>query len=491
MPRIRPESVLHAWERVEQFETHGRGHRPVEKAARAQFATPRALARALVQPVVDAQRVLDPAVGGGALLVAWAEANVGQPVERLDALHGMDADPAAIAVASEVLAILRGAPVPSAPASLWCGDALLEAIAPPMVRAPFDAVISNPPWVSYSGRHAATIDRERSELLAAAYPSYQGWPSLHGPFTELAARRLAPDGTLCILLPAAVATGERYRATRRAVTTRIRLRGAVTPVDERAFGGVLQPAILMVGDRVGELGRGSEAVWPSARQRGSEPDTAWVERVSRLPKVPARVFGDVGVHTGNASRTLLLDAPCAHAVAIREGRDVHSGRLQAPSRWLRTDVVPVARGAQGPRFRLGDLSRFASVPIVLRQTASRPIAALHAPAAPFRNSVLACFGLDGVPHALTVAWLNSAVVGTWFMQTSADAMQRTFPQIKVRALRGIPLPIGGVAALSQLAPVLASDGLAAMDDAIAVAYGLSPRERCSLAVESPGPKGTA
>lgn len=484
MSRIEPNAVTRAWEAVEQFEAHAGVARAGDKAERGQFATPRAVARALVRPVASAKRVLDPAVGGGALWVAWAEANLGAPIARLDALHGQDSDPAAVATARRVLAILRNGEARADAPEPQHGDSLLEPARAATYRRAFDAIISNPPWVSHSGRHARAVDSAHAARLAAGYAAYRGWPSLHGPFAELAARRLAPGGTMCLLLPAAVATGASYAATREAVTSYVRLRGSAARIDERAFGGVVQPSVLVVGDRLGTVCQGSRSAWAVSPAPSRALVPAWMAQLATLPRVPAHAFGDIGVHTGNAAQALILDAPCAGAVPIREGRDIGVGTLRAAQRWLRTDLVPVGRGRPGLRFRIGDLRRFARVPIVLRQTASRPVAAPHEPVAAFRNSVLASFGLEGVPHAVTVAWLNSALVGAWFGAMSLDTAQRTFPQIKLRELRALPMPAGGPLGLAALAPVVASGDTAAIDAAIGVAYGLDA-SACSALVASP------
>jgi len=96
--------------------------------------------------------------------------------------------------------------------------------------------------------------------------------------------------------------------------------------------------------------------------------------------------------------------------------------------------------------RIGKPERYLSTPILLRQTAERPIAARHQPTAYFRNSVLACNGVAGVPDEVLVAVLNSELIGSWYSQRFKDSSQRTFPQVKIKALRELPqFPIGNLA----------------------------------------------
>jgi hypothetical protein len=81
------------------------------------------------------------------------------------------------------------------------------------------------------------------------------------------------------------------------------------------------------------------------------------------------------------------------------------------------------------------------VPILVRQTAARPIAALHAPEPGyFRNSLLACRGIEGVAHEVVVAWLNASVIAADHRARTRDARQRSFPQVKLRHLRALPVP---------------------------------------------------
>jgi hypothetical protein len=81
---------------------------------------------------------------------------------------------------------------------------------------------------------------------------------------------------------------------------------------------------------------------------------------------------------------------------------------------------------------------------VLRQTASRPVAALN-PGLPFRNSVLGGRGVPGFSPAAVVALLNTQVLADLLAALSPDVHQRTFPQVKIGALRRLPWP-------SDLAP---------------------------------------
>ena len=162
--------------------------------------------------------------------------------------------------------------------------------------------------------------------------------------------------------------------------------------------------------------------------------------LGRCPAFPASAFGDPGVHTGNSAALLIHAAPPAdaHVAPIRQGRDIRRYRLADPSHWLRLDAPPV----DGHYWRIGPIDRYRHAAILSRQTANRPMGALHADPAYFRNSVLACHGAPGVDDYTILAILNSTLIGCLHRATLGDASQRAFPQVKVRHLRRLPLPTG-------------------------------------------------
>jgi len=77
----------------------------------------------------------------------------------------------------------------------------------------------------------------------------------------------------------------------------------------------------------------------------------------------------------------------------------------------------------------------------LRQTADRPLAALHERPALFRNSLLACAPPEELDPAFVVAVLNGPLASAWHQTRQRDARQRCFPQVKVGHLRTQPFPI--------------------------------------------------
>jgi hypothetical protein len=375
--------------------------------------TPPALAARVVEralgPLKGAPRICDPACGDGAFLVEARRFLVTRgmaPLEAERCLFGVDVDPDAVARARREL--------PGA--EILVGDAL----AMDWGARRFDAVVGNPPWASFSGRHAEDLPASLRRTLSR-YESFRGWPSIHGPFLEIAVK--LSRGRVGMLLPSQVLDLDGYGAVRAIVRAHCRVEG-ILDCGERRFEGVTQPCCaLFLVRKEGGCGGGASPFLVTAEE---------LVRFADFRRPPADTFADMGVHTGNCAPKLLR----TRGYPIREGRDVHPYRLARP----RKHFDPAARVGPGDYFRAASLARYRDVPIVLRQTASRPIAALHRDATYFRNSILACMGLPGLPHEAAVAWLNSSAVAHYHGSAVREASQLSFPQVKLKHLRDLPLP---------------------------------------------------
>jgi len=395
--------------------------------------TPPVLAARVVEQALGtlcaAPRICDPACGEGAFLVEARRFLVERGMRTREAercLFGVDVDPAAVARARRELP----------DAEIVQGDAL----AMDWGGRRFDAVLGNPPWASFSGRHAEGLSPSLRRTLRR-YESFRGWPSLHGPFLELAVR--LSRGRIALLLPAQVLDLDGYGAVRAIVRAHCRVEG-VLDCGERGFEGITQPCCaLFLVRKEGGCGGGASPFLVTAAE---------TVRFLDFRRPPPDAFADIGVHTGNCASKLLR----TRGDAIREGRDVHAYRVARP----RKRFDPKARVGPGDYFRAAPLARYREVPIVLRQTASRPVAALHADATYFRNSVLACLGLPGLPHAVAVAWLNSSAVAHYHVAAVREASQISFPQVKLKHLRDLPLPRAEDAppGLFRIAREVACDG---------------------------------
>ncbi len=397
----------------------------------ARLYTPRSLAEELVQRLPQGPRpeqgggrsVVDPACGDGELLIAVLRSGrIARGAARY-ALFGFDVDPDACRAARARLSREAGLPAGALDANIRCADAL-----DPRTAWPRGAdVVANPPWGSFSGRQAQRGDRPASTRAG-------GWPSLHGAFlTRIADHIGAYRASASVLVPASLLELGGYAAVRRAVTRNSALVGAPRELGEQRFRGVIEPAALVVLAGSASPGRGSEAAWTAL-----EPsDAAWCAALAGRPRLAAEAFADVGVHTGNAARELVSRNAAPAVANLREGRDVHAFALGAPRARLETELTPTPQR----RFRIAPHERYTSFPILVRQTADRPIAALHTRPTYFRNSALGVRSVPELDPAFVVAILNGPVATAWHRATFIDARQRAFPQVKVAPLRSQPFPI--------------------------------------------------
>jgi hypothetical protein len=389
-----------------------------ERRLLGRFFTPAKVAEALARTTLaglgGSVRLLDPACGEGALLLA-----AGQELGRRARLEGWEKERPVLDAARRAL---EGSELR---AKLHVRDALFEG------QGPFDAVIANPPWVSFSGREHVALPPAERERLRQRFASFRGWPSLQGPFLERALELVRPGGRVGFVLPRQVLELEKYAPLRSIVSARATIL-EVRDLGEGVFDGVTEPAATLVLEVASSTVAGQGAPI-SCRAELPRWAQRILERLERFPRFPRGLVSDPGVHTGNAASLVLSKEPRAGFAPCREGRDVSAFELAPPRIFVReSPELADPFYARVPRAE-----RFREVAIVLRQTANRPIAARHAPWARFRNSVLAVSaGAFPVEHLL--ALLNSRLFALAHRARFADARQRAFPQVKVGALAALP-----------------------------------------------------
>ncbi len=410
-----------------------------------------------------ALRILDPACGSGHFLCAahrrlaerlgelrkinGAEA-LAEP-RLLDCVHGWERDPFTAHVCEIRLRNAAGeasASLVALPRTVVVRDALLDEATPEQTDAGFDAVVGNPPWISYAGRHAVPEDAATLERLVARFPAIRAWKAAHSAFLLRSLELVRPGGRVGLVLPLQVRYHARYRPVRDAVTSQC-ASVAVYDEGEQAFVGVEQAT----GRFHFERAHPHEATlapcdeWSLSSAAGCsktrDPLEHLVQHLREMAKMPKEMFSDPGVHTGNVSRKVIRTDTDPEVLAqpqrfapVREGRDIQAYHC-APAR-KRLWHTPTL--AAGEYCRVRPLTTYAAVPILVRQTASRPIAARHCEPGYFRNSLLACWGHDEFEVEVLLAVLNSALLACYHRLIHGDATQRTFPQVKVRHLRDLP-----------------------------------------------------
>jgi len=450
-------------------------------------------------------KVLDPASGSGHFLLASAEylarACVAALVrdgkikddepERARALdkyrrivaerciYGVDLDPMAVELAGLSLWLFAsdpGTPLSVAARHLRCGNSLhrfhwVEEF--PDASKGFDAVIGNPPYLSFSGRQKPRGNEWIKHLDSKSKPG--GWLTMHGLFMLKSVELAKTSGLVSMVVPDQVGHLKGYGALRR----RMLEQGHLLEVrywGEDVFVGVTSPALTFIvrksrqpsgwdvnaQDRLpgAAESRDTEVQTASARDAAA-CDTVMIDEegsVARFAALPGqewftspsrevfhqmsaihtalKEFSVPGVHTGNVARKLVLVRPAGGSVPLLEGRQIHPFRCEKPRRWLDLSYRPGA----GEYFRVSAEEVYQSTGIILRQTASRPVAARHVFRCHFRNSILALKVPEGFSVEYLLGVLNSAAAGFLYRACSFESRQRTFPQVKVGLLRSLPVP---------------------------------------------------
>ena len=458
-------------------------------------------------------RILDPALGAGAFLVQAARETARRSGRSLSVvaqreLFGVDVSPLAVAVAEASLWLLADdaeLTLAAAGAQLREGDALCSPAAGKALGRRgvdfaeltddddgFDLVLGNPPWVAFAGRATQPLPPALREHYRRTFQAFRGYPTLHALFVELGGR-LAPRGVVALLIPSPLADLDGYRPVRRALSVTHAVREPLLELGQDAFASVTQPCFALVASprRTAEVAPDRPFVLTERRRAAATAcevrTPPALTRLSALARLPAELFGEMGLQTNSAVTRQLLyrghTPPPEYSYALLEGRNIAEFELSAPRLFLKPDRAVLAQ----LRCRLREAADYARVKVVVRQTAAITIAAAH-DGTPFRNSLLACFELPELPFQLTLGLLNSTLFRALHLASRRDARQGAFPQVKVSHLRSLPAPAAGearsvIAALSVQASRL---GLTrelrrALDSNVFDMFGISEAEAIEIA----------
>jgi predicted RNA methylase len=421
--------------------------RHAQKKKRGSYYTPAPLAQtvaaramsAVSAPECPSRTVIDPACGAAAILVEALRFTTAENI------YGMDIDPFAVWLARFTLA-MRSSCTSDRELDGWCQRVIVcDALSADSASkfSAFSAVIGNPPWVVFAGRQSATLSEEARAEYRKQFQSFAGFPSTHGMFVERAAQMLAPGGRLALLVPLQLADLNGYRYARGALNA---LAVVDEPLEELGFDqfeGVTEPTLLLCATRrVSTKDNPSTTPWVLlSKQARAQLEPSLVARLKSLPPFSEDTFREGGFQSaGTVAETLLTNWPLGpdanreHPFALmREGKDIEPYLCRPPTMALRLDQDELRRH----RVTLRSPDFFQAIPVIIRQTARYPIAALHDPPHAFRNSLLA--GFHANPRLLC-ALLNSTLVRAWHLAHQRDGQQQIFPQLKVSHLRALPAP---------------------------------------------------
>ncbi len=284
-----------------------------ERGAMGAFYTPPVLANRLLDMAEEQgidwarARVLDPASGGGALLLPAAERMIAalpaaEPAIVLrqmgTRLLGLELDPYAAGFGQNAIELLladvTAAAGRPAPIVVRVADTLEEE---PGAR--FDLVIGNPPY----GRVTLTAE-QRQRFARGLY----GHANLYGVFTDIAVRWTKKGGTIAYLTPTSFLSGHYYSALRELIA-REAPPVAIDFVHARrgVFEDVLQETLL------------------AAYKRGAKPARAQVHYVKVANEREARVIrnGTVGLPSP-ASQPWLAPREPRHSALIAKAEAMPS-----------------------------------------------------------------------------------------------------------------------------------------------------------------------
>lgn len=508
------------------------------------FYTPPALARDLVEATVGRvlaggaaePRVMDPACGGGALLVAayrrllaW-HAGEGQVTAALRrrilerSIFGVDVDPDAVEVTRRALAQIADTDVDVA-GNIRVGDALLAED-----PRTFDVVLANPPYVD-----AEAMTRHHAALRAACHGRYEAaagnW-DLFCVFIERCIECCAMGGRVGMIVPNKLLSADYARAARgllvrpgMSALASIQVFDHSNECAESVFAAGVYPIALVAarggtqGEVVIEHMAGPGAVASRVVLAGevfADSSRPWALCAGEEGRLVARVraagrpLGELAEVRGAAT------VAEAYAIAglVREGqaglRMINSGTIDAYEHlWGRkrmrylgaTYLCPVIPGESLhglPAKRLAD----ARAPKVIVSGMTRtPEAVLDRDGTLLAGKSTTIVTGPAIDLRYVVALLNSAMMGWYYRAVyGGDRLSGGYLRIGPPQIRQVPVvaPDGRAAAeiagLVEVMMTRPSSAISrAIDAAVAAVFGLGAEEvawidvRSRTTPRSPGP----
>jgi hypothetical protein len=407
--------------------------------------------------------VVDPACGGGAMLLAAGRQLVAGGLTATDVAHdllwGADVDPLAAAVTEAAIALWAGGVAPSA-GHVVAADSLHAGAAawPAGPTGGFDAVVGNPPFQGQLGRVTArtadAAERLRRRFGVAVTP-YVDTAAL---FLLLGVELAAVGGRVALIQPTSTVASRDAGGVRAELAARARLTDLWAP-DAKLFDANVRVCVPIL-----ECGTGGEADWAARLATARGVPAAVLDGSTTLGEVAEVVagfreeyYGLVG-HVREAGAS--AEAPLVTCGLVGIGSSAWGAKPVrfAKRSWQRPEVdVAAARGAS-PRVAAW-LDRVRR-PKVVAASQTRVLEAVADRFGTWVPSTPAVSVVPADPAAVdrlaavlcappVAAWAARRAVGTGL---SSDAMR-----VSAGLLAAVPLP------RDEGTWVLASDLLAAGD----------------------------
>ncbi len=465
-------------------------------------------------------RILDPAAGAGAFLIAMVEAiaeGMGEGEEEnsvrrevvANCLRGIELDPSAAEACRLALWLLASRP--GRPAVVpRDAIAVRDSLAKPPARASADIVLGNPPW----GVKLAPEDVDRLSTLAPY--ALSGHRDSFLFFLAIANRAARPDGAIGMVLPDAVLSQVRYEGVRKHLLSRRRPLH-IARLGDRLFRGATAPAcaLCLVGTpiapprfSVADSTTGpNEVNWSTPSDRPlTSPHHALLSLPSAVDRLLSKLssahatlgemgetfrFHDSGINyaTAGLGRALLYSGPRQHPadIPVTRGRDFAALTVPSSSAWLRHDWPTSSAGFSPRKRRLVSVRTdiYGIAPkLLLRQTGDRPVATVDRAGAYFGRSVIAIVGPSESDLLWLAAVMNSSTFAALYRALTPE-VGRAFAQVKVSKLKLVPVPGQDDGSLGRLARTLLDETdeparqriLREIDQHVADAYRLTQNDR--------------
>jgi N-6 DNA Methylase len=401
--------------------------------------------------------VCDPACGGGAFLVAAAEALHRSGVSRRDVvrhlLWGADVDPVGLAAAEAALALWAGEAPP--PGRLVAGDPLAAGAAlwPGPPAGGFGTVVGNPPFQGQLGRRTARSAAERRRLRARYGDVLRPYTDTAWLFLLLGCDLVRPGGRVVLVQPQSVVGARDAAAVRSAVDTRADLH-ELWADDGRVFAAAVRVCAPVLVRRSAGDGPAPDRwadLWAGTLGLPDLPalsDVTLGERAGVVAGFRDEYYGLVGaVRERQPGDTDAATAPLVTSGTLAWGRCVWGDRTVrfAKRRWD-SPVVDLASLAEGDGIlaaarRWVDRTRRPKV-VVANQTG------VLVPAVDEAGAWVPCVpALAVVPHDPDDLWrvaaaIASPVASAWMARRAAGTgLDRHVLRVSGPALAALPLPV--------------------------------------------------
>lgn len=496
------EAVAAGYESARRAADRTRGGRPA-----AAWYTP----DAVIQAVLDDARAgkggrsggrarapataADPACGSGHFLLA-----AGRLLRRPGpaALHGMDLDPMAVAIARTRLRAAFGGTRAAWTRAVRCGDAL----APGAWGRTFDLVVGNPPFLGQLTRGSARGAHERAMLRARFGGAVSRYADAAAAFLLLATE-LAPDGTCALVLPVSVLSATDARAVRALAVRRLGLRSVRFLLDDAFAAAVRTCVVTLAARRVPAVAARAVAGW-TAHLPADAVGADWGATLAAARGVPppairrtSGTLGDLMSITADFRQHYyglrgLVEEACGRRPTRARPALVTVGAIDAAAlRWGAAPVRIHGRSFAAPTVRrerlrghpvLGPWSAARCVPKVLVATQTRAIEAWVDAGATALPSTPA---ITAVPRRPADLWRAGAALlappiaaEAWWRHAGAGMSSRAI-RVSAGQLRALPAP-GGARAWARGAAALRAwqrgtpGARERFADAMSAAYGVKP-----------------